>query len=467
MEQWLVSSTVQGLEVRGTVLRLEKFRVVIELYETPLVLRVSELLTDCKVVHEGTIAYVGRALVVNILHLGAVTACELKLDEPGVQVLLPEAAQGYLERYNRWFENWQAQTTIRPEFRIAVLDLHGYLSDLKSVCEEMEVSILAHPSQARLDLELNACRELAGPVLASMDAMRERFLESVEGVPEDALRPYEIFVQRHLHPLFLCAPFGYRTYHKPLGYAGDYEMMNMIYRNGFEGGSLYARLVHHWLVNQPPACSVRNRVAHMERRLHEETLRALRGNRKARILNLGCGPAREVQDFLDEQEFSDHAEFTLLDFDPETLHYATSAVEKVRARRNRRTMVTGRRMSVTQLIKDSTHSGRNPLGSAYDLVYCGGLFDYLSPRVCKQMVGMVYNCLAPGGLLVMANMHDRRVLFSRMLEFLLDWHLIYRDARELESFVPEGLPGDTWQVTHEPVVANLFLEIRKPEKPES
>lgn len=33
----------------------------------------------------------------------------------------------------------------------------------------------------------------------------------------------------------LCSPFAYRAYHKPLGYAGDYEMVNMIARDPYEG----------------------------------------------------------------------------------------------------------------------------------------------------------------------------------------------------------------------------------------
>ncbi len=59
------------------------------------------------------------------------------------------------------------------------------------------------------------------------------------------------------------SPFGHRTYHKPIGYAGDYEMMNMIYRNQPEGRSLFEKLIHLLLVSQWPAKSVRNRIAHL------------------------------------------------------------------------------------------------------------------------------------------------------------------------------------------------------------
>ena len=68
------------------------------------------------------------------------------------------------------------------------------------------------------------------------------------------------FTERQLHPLLLCCPFMYRIFAKPLGYAGDYEMMNMIVRNDNEGGSLFAKLLQAYILNQAPAIAVRNRV---------------------------------------------------------------------------------------------------------------------------------------------------------------------------------------------------------------
>ena len=53
--------------------------------------------------------------------------------------------------------------------------------------------------------------------------------------------------------LLLSSPFLYRAYQKPLGYAGDYEMVNMIARDPYEGGSLFAKVVNLWFLSQWPA----------------------------------------------------------------------------------------------------------------------------------------------------------------------------------------------------------------------
>lgn len=52
-----------------------------------------------------------------------------------------------------------------------------------------------------------------------------------------------------------------------------------------------------------------------------EARRAAAAGRRARIFNLGCGPAKEVQLMLAEDPESDHLDFTLADFNAETLGY--------------------------------------------------------------------------------------------------------------------------------------------------
>src|SRR2546422_636133 len=113
----------------------------------------------------------------------------------------------------------------------------------------------------------------------------------------------------------MSSPFMHRIYVKPLGYAGDYEMVNMILRDPCEGGSLFAKLLNVFILSQVPATAHRNRVTYLTQKLVEETLRAARSGKTARVLNLGCGPAKEVQDFLSQHELSEQAQFELIDFD--------------------------------------------------------------------------------------------------------------------------------------------------------
>lgn len=448
--------------MKGPLLRLQPFHLTFELYQPGLVLRVSQVLERIQVTVAGKEAYAGKAVVSSILEIGEVLTCEVKLDPPGIRI--PMGATGPetpSERYRRWFESWQEHEHIPTRLKTATLSLQWYLTELKALCEQFEVSLAALPASERADAEAAILKSLGGKVVESLDLMRESFLDAAGEATQASRSAAHALISRHLHPLFLCAPFGYRTFQKPLGYAGDYEMMNLIHRNTFEGGSLYTKLVHFWLVNQPPAVSVRVRVAYLEKKLFDEVLRVSRQKRPARILNLGCGPAREIQNFIASHPIAEHAEVTLLDFDAETLDYVKKHVVGKKTLHGRSPAITLRKLSVAQLIKESSLRAGNA-EATYDLIYCGGLFDYLSPRICKQVVGMFYSSLAPGGLLSVANMYDKFRRFSPMLEFLLDWHLIYRSAADMSSFCPSEAKDESKIVSDDGI--NLFLEIRKAEK---
>jgi extracellular factor (EF) 3-hydroxypalmitic acid methyl ester biosynthesis protein len=453
-----------GVKLRGAVLRLCQDHVVFELYQIPPGLQVSHVFKEFTVLLEGRQIYAGKATVCNLINFGSFTACEAKLDPPGLAGTPPGSTvagpPNAADAYRQFFQRWQAQGKVLPEFKAVVQDIQSYLSTLKLLLEEAEAALGALPAVVRLEREQQAAGELAAPVLASIDTLRERLLEAAARVPAELRPAHERLIRRQLHPLFLCAPFAFRAYQKPLGYAGDYEMMNMIHRNTFEGDSLYAKLVHYWLVNQYPAISVRNRIAHMKSRLVQETIRCSRSQERIRILNVGCGPAREVEQFITECDFADRADFTLVDFDAGTLNYVKRALQNAKARQLRKTTVNLVQMSATRLLKGQTLPSQQAFSKPYDLVYCGGLFDYFTDETCRQLVAAFHQMLAPGGLAVVANMDDR-VPYKQMQEYLLDWHLIYRDDRRMAGLVPETVHPDDWKLITEQMGVNLFVEIRK------
>jgi extracellular factor (EF) 3-hydroxypalmitic acid methyl ester biosynthesis protein len=69
--------------------------------------------------------------------------------------------------------------------------------------------------------------------------------------------------------------------------------------------------------------------------------------------------------------------------------------------------------------------------------------------------------LTPGGLVVVANMNDSKP-FRYFIEFLLDWHLIYRNSRTMWTFCPPEALKEA-AVIAEPTTVNLFLQVRRPE----
>jgi extracellular factor (EF) 3-hydroxypalmitic acid methyl ester biosynthesis protein len=217
--------------------------------------------------------------------------------------------------------------------------------------------------------------------------------------------------------------------------------------------------MHLLLVSQWPAKSVRNRVAHLGENILNETARMARSGKTARILNVGCGPAQEIQDFLRETQLSNQADFTLIDFNEETLLHAGQKLVEAKRQFSRSTLIRTEQVSVYELLKRTQR--RSDDAEKFDLIYCAGLFDYLAPDTCRALMELWHDSLSPGGLMLIANMTDTKP-FRYFIEFILDWQLIYRNSREILSLVPERC-RETTSVIAEPTSVNLFLHIRKPD----
>jgi extracellular factor (EF) 3-hydroxypalmitic acid methyl ester biosynthesis protein len=304
--------------------------------------------------------------------------------------------------------------------------------------------------------------EIGRAMVPAFDAMHERLERVSEGI-EAELRPvHQNFTKRQLHPLVMCSPFAYRTYHKPLGYAGDYEMVDMILRDPYEGGSLFAKVVNLWFLSQWPARAHRNRIKHLKGLLKEESRRGAGRGRPIRVLNLGCGPAREIQEFLAEDALCDHAQFNLLDFNEETVQHTSRILDELKRRYARRTLIQMQKKSVQQVLKEGAKPVVDAPDRRYDLVYCAGLFDYLPDRTCVQLMNVFYDWLEPGGLLVATNVEDCKP-FRHMLEFVLDWHLIYRSVKKSAALLPRRVEAENARILKDPTEVNVFIEVRKPE----
>jgi extracellular factor (EF) 3-hydroxypalmitic acid methyl ester biosynthesis protein len=453
--------TAEGVGWRARLSRLTRHAVAFEAENLAAALRASEVLANCKITAGGRVVYFGRAVVSQVVHVGGSLVCEAKLDElgPDTAFFLPpaESPANLARAYDSFFQAWQKHYRISDEFKVLVADVQSYLTDVRHWLEQLEFGLGS--AGDRQERERAILETVAPRIIAVFNGRHERFEEIIHAQPPEARGAHQEFVRRHWHKLFLGSPFGHRTYHKPIGYAGDYEMMNMIYRNQPEGLTLFEKLIHLLLVSQWPARSVRNRVAHLRENLVAETARAARAGKVARILNVGCGPAREVQDFLKESPLSDQAEFLLMDFNEETLLHAGQKLVDAKRRFSRRTPIRTEQVSVYELLKRAQR--RNGGAEQFDLIYCSGLFDYLASDTCRALMNLWHDSLSPGGLMSVANMTDTKP-FRHFIEFVLDWQLIYRDAREFLSLVPERCRAAV-RVVAEPASVNLFLRLRKPD----
>ena len=458
--------TGQGVEVRGNLLHLTHYLAVFEIYDPNLTLCTSEVFGNLKVILNNRTAFSGRAVISKLVNTGTLILCEAKLDETGFNLDFPANGNGssqWRECFTEFLSQWQKVYRVRPEFKVVSADMQTFLADLRLGLEQVELDIRSAPAGDRLEMEQRAARELGETVVPAFDALHERLEELAENIEEELRPAHQNFAKRQLHPLVMCSPFAYRTYHKPLGYAGDYEMVNMIVRDPCEGGSLFAKVVNFWFLNQWPARAHRNRIQYLKELLVQESLRAARLSRPIRILDLGCGPAREIQEFLAAGPLCDEAQFTLLDFNEETVRHASQVLEELKRRYGRRTVIQIQKKSVQHVLKEGVKPVLGAGGKSYDFIYCAGLFDYLPDRTCRQLMNIFYEWLAPGGLLAATNV-DACKPFRHMLEFVLDWHLIYRDQNAAATLMPERAGAEARRIARDPTGVNVFLEVRKPER---
>jgi extracellular factor (EF) 3-hydroxypalmitic acid methyl ester biosynthesis protein len=453
-----------GVELHATLAKLTRFSAVFEVYGPGSGLRVSEVLNEFQIILRKRVIYSGRVTVRSMVATDQMEICEATLSENfwlDLEFTAEQSKNGVLRKeFDGFIQEWQKLYKILPDYKIIIADMQSFFMDLRLWLNQVELVIRSAPEADRPQLEKNITDELVEPILPCINVLFEKFETVALGLDEDVRQAHRSYMRRQLHPLVLCAPFAHRTFEKPLGYAGDYEMVNMIVRNLYEGNSLFAKVLNTWFLRQMPAEAHRNRIEYLRNRLVEETARTVRAGRPARILNLGCGPAVEVQRFLKETALSNQAHFTLLDFNDETLQHTQARLAAAARESSRRTVIQLQKKSVLQVLKEHARP-KTTEQPKYDMVYCAGLFDYLADPACKHLMNIFYELTTPGGLVLATNVEPSNPMRSGM-EHLLDWTLIYRNGAQFRKLKPQNAADEDVAVFGDITGVNVILEARKP-----
>ncbi len=457
----------QGTQMTANLLRIKRYSVVFEVYNPYSILQLSEVLSDFRIMASRRLLYHGKATVSNLLNTGIVLVCEAMLEEGWVEVdfLSGVAGQGsaavkgggdLASQFSGFMSEWKSANQVQTPFKLVVSNMASMLAGVQHWLTAVDVGIRTTVTRSREDLEREIFSSVQARVVDEVLPAMQCFEDVVAGVEEGDVPVHKSFARRELHPIMLCSPFLYRTFTKPLGYAGDYEMVNMMMRNPYEGSSAFAKLLNFALLNTAPVVAHRNRIDYLMGKIRGECIRRV-SKGKTRIFNLGCGPAMEIQRFLRECEESDLAEIDLLDFNAETLEYTRECIQEARMSGGRETKVGYFQRSVNQLLRAATQGGEGEF-TGYDIVYCAGLFDYLSQRVCKRLVELFCTMAKPGGLIIVTNVSDTNPSKAWM-EYLVEWNLNYRGRQEMEDLVPERVAVRNTRIVADATEVNLFLEI--------
>lgn len=221
-----------------------------------------------------------------------------------------------------------------------------------------------------------------------------------------------------LHPICEILhqdPFSHHSFVKPRGYCGDADLLDLIYGYRYppvETTELGRTIFSYTARTAPAPLSVQERLQRIAKKIDETSKQFA----DSKIMSVACGHLREAEL---SQAFQDHQLGCLMGLDADGL-----SIDTVRNRLGERQDLQLQNVDVGKLI-----TGRMS-GSGYHLVYSLGLYDYLEDRLATRLTAGLFNLLASGGTLLIANfmphLHD-----AGYMEAFMNWPLIYRKPEEL------------------------------------
>jgi len=356
----------------------------------------------------------------------------------------------------RWARALSACTSqVAPPFRAFIADLASFLDTAKSFLDREEASMASWDLHTRKAVSDELLETVARDIVERMRVAGEELGALVGELPKERETQYRAFVEAQVGRYFDCSPFVRRAKQKPLGYAGDFEMMNMLYRDHREGATLFGKAMNVYATEQPSARANINRLAYLGARIREAIEQKPEG--RVRIASIGCGPAQEVHGLLSQHpELGARLDVALIDQEERAIAHCERTLAPLAARTGAR--IRAIKESARRLLTD------RKLGQALgecDLIYSAGLFDYLADRSFRALLAVLYGALKEGGRLVVGNVASHNPdRFA--LEYLAEWYLHHRSQEELLSLADELVPSPRRRsVDAEPSGVNLFLLVTR------
>jgi extracellular factor (EF) 3-hydroxypalmitic acid methyl ester biosynthesis protein len=441
--------------VRGTLTNVQRRSLVMEIYNPYSIVQVSEVLNDLTIRSGERSIYKGKAVVTSLLNTGLMAVVSVALVEEwsDLNVVRGDLSQVASEA-ERFVEDWQTRFRIGASYQVAVSEARAFLSETSRWADQADMSgVLPREDDGRIRQDVFL--DLATPIMvkgAKYFAWLEDETKAVS--PEDA-PAHKSFVQSALHPLLLRAPFVFRTFAKPLGYAGDYEMVNQIIGDPQQGHSTYFQIINSQFLQAAVAEAHRNRIELLVDYLFKAAAIAQKKGRQVRVLNVGCGPAVEIQRFIERHPNPSDIAFTLVDFSAETLDYTRDRLQGAAKLAGKAVSTAFVHESVHDLLKRAVRPMPADSEELFDVVYCAGLFDYLSDKVCARLLQYFVQRTCSGGNVLVTNVHSSNPQVG-VMEHVLEWHLIYRDEVSIESVLPSPRRGT--RIYKDTTGVNVFAE---------
>ena len=349
------------------------------------------------------------------------------------------------------------QDSVWPAFKKYTTDLHNGLTAYKRIFDGLDREYHKESENKKTHIQNTIIKSEGAIFKGFLKDQANELTRLVAGFNQKEHRVHGNYFREQLRVFVFGYPLGARSLLKPRGYAGDSELMRMIYLNDYEGDTTFSKLLHKHAVEHRASQSVRNRIALIARMINDFQSRSneLSGDR-LKVLSVGCGPAFELENIFRYSKNPNNFYFTLFDQDPAALRDAADTVRGVEKNQGIRPVVDYIRGSVRTMLFSRRFKQER---GQFDFIYIMGLLDYLSSRVGKAVLGRLYHLLKPGGELVAGNFHVSNQSRYNM-EYWGDWFLIHRTEADFKKMFANDGDGRV-SVFFEDTGNQMFLHIQK------
>jgi len=368
-----------------------------------------------------------------------------------------DSIQDLQKDVHSFVQKWEKNQRIIPEFQLTIQRFKSFLTELVQWVQQSDLFFEDMNNSVIPDAQKTFIDKIDLPVSEIFKEFLDNFESIADAIPTSEAMLHKAFSVRELHPFLLCSPYFHRAYTKPLGYAGDYEIVNFMLRSTLSGDTTYAKLMNKMILNAPTVKAHQNRIDILVEILAAESRQKNNSNSTMKVLNIGCGPAVEIQRLVATDSFSKNVSFHLLDFDPNAISYTKSRLEEATGKNNNLPKIKYINMSVHDLLMEAAGL-KTIISDNYDIIYCAGLFDYLSKKVCKRLLAMFYDRVSANGLVLATNVCTGNPT-KYFMEYLMEWHLKYRTEKDMYDISPNKESTVTFSDT---TGVNVFMKIRKP-----
>lgn len=347
---------------------------------------------------------------------------------------------------------------VKTEFAEYISKLNYDLSVYQQFFDGIDKKMAPESEHVKLLLTSTVIKTAGNKFLNFFDLKVKELENMISDFSREEHEVHGFYLRKQLWHMILTSDLLMRTNVKPRGYAGDSEMMSMLYDTTYRGTSLFGKILYKYSLEHPAAQSVRNRRIMVPKILSEvrnEFCKTTTDNFS--VMSVACGPAYELQDLFMINEDVAGFHFTLLDQDEEALGEAKSKVDYLEKHLNKKINVTYLNESVRTMLltpKLDEKWGR------FNFIYSMGLFDYLTPPVAKAVIEKIYHLLLPGGELLIGNYHVDNTS-KWFMEYWHDWVLYHRTEDEFKNLLRDTNAVEI-DVFLEQARCQMFLSAKKP-----